>query len=177
MTTPHRIALATALLVLFLSPAARAEDYGVFIDIETEEDLLDLKTSGEITDSTYETLRELLRDGVDLNRASRSTLYTLPNLSYDEVDAILLYRKETGFIGDAADLVKAGIVSAKKLVAIAPFLVVSKRKVRLKDVKGSLRYGISYLGAQAPGGVGVAERAAGGYGDAMARGHGAEGGV
>jgi hypothetical protein len=132
--------------LLLLAPAARAEDYGVFIDVETEEDLLDLKTSGEITDATYETLRELLRDGVDLNRAVRSTLYALPNLTYDEVDAILEFRRQAGFIQDPAELVKAGALSAKKLGAIAPFIVVSKRKTRLKDVKGALRYGISYLG-------------------------------
>mgnify|MGYP000140323719 CR=1 FL=1 len=79
-------------------PAARAADYGTFIDIETEEDLLDLKNDGEITEEAFETLKELLEDGVDLNTADREQLYTLPNLTYKEVDAILAYRKEAGRI-------------------------------------------------------------------------------
>lgn len=132
-------------LVLGHSPVARATDYGVFIDIETEEDLLDLKNSGEITESSFETLKELLDDGVNLNTADRATLYTLPNVTYKEVDAILAYRREAGRIADPADLVKAGAISARKIGAIAPFILVKKQDVKLYATKGRFKYGLSYV--------------------------------
>ncbi|MDY0001828.1 MAG: helix-hairpin-helix domain-containing protein, partial [Polyangia bacterium] len=142
----RRLSMAAALgaLLTFVSPA-RAADYGLFIDIESEEDLLDLKTSGEITDQTFETLRELLEDGVDLNTADRETLYALPNLTYKEVDGIIEYRKEAGYIEDPAALVKAGALDAKKLGAIAPFIVFAKRKLSIYHTKGRLRYGTTYM--------------------------------
>ena len=140
-------ATATLLAVGFLGSApARAADYGTFIDIETEEDLLDLKTSGEIDDAAFETLKELLADGVDLNTADREELYTLPNLTYAEVDAILTYRKEAGSILDPAVLVKAGALSAKKLGAMAPFILLKPKDVKLFTTTGRFRYGITYVG-------------------------------
>ncbi len=138
--------IPVALTLLIWAPKARAADYGTFIDIETEEDLLDLKNDGEISDSAFETLRELLDDGVDLNTADRDDLYTLPNLTYKEVDAILAYRKDVGRIQDPADLVKAGALSAKKLGAMAPFIIVRKQSVKLFATKGRLRYGTTYVG-------------------------------
>jgi len=137
-------ALGLALTALAPGPA-RAADYGMFVDIETEEDLLDLKNDQEISDQAFETLRELLEDGVELNTADRETLYSLPNLTYTEVEAILAYRKEAGRILDPAVLVKAGALSARKLGAIAPFLVVRKEKVSLFTTHGRLKYGTTYV--------------------------------
>jgi Helix-hairpin-helix motif len=139
------VSALVCVLVLLHSPAARAVDYGVFIDIETEEDLLDLKNSGDITDATFETLKELLDDGVNLNTANRGTLYSLPNVTYKEVDAILAFRSEAGRIADPADLVKAGAISARKIGAIAPFLLIKKQTVKLYATKGIFKYGISYM--------------------------------
>lgn len=133
-------------LALVLSGAsARAADYGLFVDIETEEDLLDLLTSEEISESAFETLRELLQGGVDLSTADRERLYTLPNLTYADVDAILAYRKEAGHVRDPAALVTAGALSEKKLGAIAPFLILRDQKVRPYDTKGRLRYGTTFM--------------------------------
>lgn len=137
--------VCACVLWLLYSPAARATDYGVFIDIETEEDLLDLKNSGEITESAFETLKELLDDGVNLNTAGRATLYTLPNVTYKEVDAILAYRREAGRIADPADLVKAGAISARKIGAIAPFILIKKQDVKLFATKGRFKYGVTYM--------------------------------
>lgn len=117
----------------------------MFINIQTEEDLLDLKSEGIISDDDFETLRELLANGVDLNSAGRETLYNLPNVTYAEVDAILEYRKENGRIHDPAALVKAGALSAKKLLAMAPFLLVSKQRVKLWATRGRVRYGLTYM--------------------------------
>ncbi len=103
---------------------AHANQYEVFVDINNEEDLYDLQVAGVIDDITFETLVELLQRGVDLNSASRRTLYSLPNLSYAEVDGILAYRDEVGRIADPAVLVSQGILRADKLAAIAAFLVI-----------------------------------------------------
>jgi hypothetical protein len=103
---------------------AGAAEYEVFIDIETEEDLYDLQVTEQISDETFETLRELYQRGVDLNEANRAELYTLPNLTYAEVDAILRYREEAGGITDPAALVMNGVLGGDKLAAIAPFLIV-----------------------------------------------------
>src|SRR5690606_15068671 len=81
-------------LTLSWAADARANQYEIFIDIETEEDLYDLRVADQIGDSTFQTLVELYQRGVNLNEASRSELYALPNLSYAEVDAILAYREE-----------------------------------------------------------------------------------
>lgn len=146
MTRRITAAVVVCALLLLHGPAARAADYGVFIDVETQEDLLDLKTSGQITDESFDVLSELLADGVDLNTADRATLYTLPNFTYTEVDAILAYRKTAGRIADPADLVKAGAVSARKIGAIAPFLLIKSQNVKLYATRGRFGYGITYVG-------------------------------
>lgn len=124
----HKSILVTLLCgipaIAGLATTARANQYEVFIDVDNEEDLYDLQVAQTIESSTFEVLVELMQRGVDLNSASRKTLYTLPNLSYLEVDAILGYRDEVGRISDPALLVSQGILSEEKLRAIAAFLVV-----------------------------------------------------
>lgn len=110
--------------MLALAGSAGAAPYETFVDIETEEDLYDLQASGQIDDDTFETLQALYQEGIDLNQAGRAELYTLPNLTYDDVDAILAYRDEAGWIGDPAVLVQVGALTEDKLLAIAPFLIV-----------------------------------------------------
>ncbi len=105
-------------------PAAQANPYESFISIENEDDLYDLQSQQAITDDTFNQLLDLLDRGVDLNTADRDGLYELPNLSYDEVDAILKLRDLQGRIRDPAELVAAGVLSQEKLFAIAAFLTV-----------------------------------------------------
>lgn len=116
--------LVPALMVLAFAPRARANTYEIFVNITSEEDLYDLYTSGQITETTFNTLVSLYQRGVDLNDANREELYTLPNLTYAEVDGILAYRKDSGVISDPVALVSAGVLSEDKLLAIAPFLIV-----------------------------------------------------
>jgi hypothetical protein len=123
----RRVPAVLALAVLWAgAPPARGADYGVFVEAETEEDLLELLRADEIDQDTYETLTELLNDGVDLNRAEREELYALPNLSYADVDAILAFRKENGDIRDPVELVSSGTLTKEQLLSIAPFLLVSE---------------------------------------------------
>lgn len=132
--------LALFVVVLLGAGIARANDYGGFIQVETDEDLLDLLSAQEIDDQDYETLRELLEDGVDLNTAGRDDIYALPNLTYADVDAILAYRDDAGSIGDPLALVTAGVISQRKLEAIAPFLLLVEKKPALFATSGRFRY-------------------------------------
>lgn len=106
---------------------AAAAPYEAFIDVESQEDLDDLLAIGTISSDTHGVLTELMARGVDLSRASRAELYSLPNLTYDEVDAILAYRGTQGFIADPIDLVGAGALTEQKLLAISSFLIVTDR--------------------------------------------------
>jgi hypothetical protein len=121
--------LIGALTVTAAAPrAAQATPYEAFVDVETEEDLYDLVAAGQISAETFEILRTLLARGVDLDTASREEIYSLPNLTYDEVDGIIAYRTTQGYVGDPANLVAAGTLSADKLYSISAFLIVTSRE-------------------------------------------------
>lgn len=138
---PRRVAAAVALCsVGLLARPARAIEYEVFVDVDTEEELYDLYVADQISESTLLTLNELYRKGIDLNDASRAELYSLPNLTYEEVDAILGYREDVGWITDPADLVRANVVSERKLASIAMFLVRSEPGRKLAATNGFVRY-------------------------------------
>lgn len=127
--------LAAAALVAAARPAA-ATPYEAFIDVESEDDLYDLLAASQISPETFELLRTLLARGVDLDRAGREELYSLPNLTYDDVDAILAYRKLQGFVGDPANLVAAGALTEDKLLAIVAFLQSNDRTLSANRPRG-----------------------------------------
>jgi len=113
-----------ALLVLAFAHPAQAVPYESFIDVDDEGDLQDLLSAGDITQDTYDELLDLLSQGVDLTTADRNELYTLPNLTYEDVDAIIAYRTlQKGRINDPAELVAAGALSQEKLLAISAFII------------------------------------------------------
>jgi hypothetical protein len=124
---------------------ARATEYEVFIDVDTEEELYDLQETGQISDSTFQTLIELYRRGVDLNAASRDELYTLPNLTLEDVDAILAYREEAKYIDDPAQLVAAGALPRYKLDSVSMFLVVREPGRALAATNGFVKYRTTYV--------------------------------
>jgi len=118
-------AAVAAIALLAIAAPATANPYEAYIDIDSEEDLYDLLAANQITEETFTTLLDLLNRGVDLSVAGREELYGLPNLTYPEVDAILAYRKEQGFIRDPSDLVGAGVLTQDKLLSISAFLLVT----------------------------------------------------
>jgi hypothetical protein len=124
---------------LALVAPAQAAEYELFIAIDNEEDLYDLLADDQISEATFQTLIELYRRGVDLERASREELYALPNLSYRDVDAIIDYRRAAGSISSPAALVAAGVLTAPQLMAIAPFLLVGPAVADRTDVSGWVR--------------------------------------
>ncbi len=123
-----RRALVALFLVALTRPVA-ATPYESFIDVEDQSDLEDLLAAGDITQDTFSELLELLGSGVDLTTADRAQLYTLPNLTYDEVDAIIKFRDlQKGVITDPAALVAAGVLSEDKLLGISAFILVSQAR-------------------------------------------------
>lgn len=123
-TAVRAVALASFAVLLVARPA-RAVPYETFIDVSDQAELDDLLASQDISDDTYNDLLDLLQRGIDLNNASRSELYALPNLTFEDVDKILAYRGlNQGVIRDPADLVGAGALSEEKLLAISAFLIV-----------------------------------------------------
>ncbi|MBP6838950.1 MAG: hypothetical protein KA190_16760 [Kofleriaceae bacterium] len=132
------VMLVAALVATRATPAG-ANPYEAFVSIETEEDLYDLLASRQIGEETFDTLLALLTRGVELATAGRDELYSLPNLTYADVDAILAYRTEQGFIRDPADLVAAGALTEEKLLAIAPFLVLGAAPGRPGQAHGWVR--------------------------------------
>lgn len=95
-----------------------------FIDVDDEGDLQDLLLQQDITQETFDQLLDLLNQGVDINEATREELYTLPNLTYAEIDKIIAYRDLNQRIKNPADLVAAGVLTEDKLLAISGFLIV-----------------------------------------------------
>ncbi len=122
-----RKSLCLAIGVLLGVRTAHAIPYETFIDIDDEGDLQDLLAAGTIDDDTYNELLDLLSRGVDLTTADRNELYTLPNLTYEDVDAIIAYRDlQRGRIADPAELVTSGALSEEKLLSISSFIIVHK---------------------------------------------------
>lgn len=135
------LAPALALGAALLAPSvAMAAPYEVFVDVDDEEEIYDLQVAGDIGTGTFEILVDLIRRGVDLNTASREQLYALPNLSYEDVDAILAYREEAGRIGSPAALVLAGAITQRKLASVAAFLLVPAPEGSKAGVRGEVRY-------------------------------------
>ena len=131
------------LMLLFCSLPAQATDYGLFIEIESEEDLIDLLSAQDIDESTYQSLLELFEDGIDLNTASRDEIYELPNLTYSEVDAILQYRQEAGSITDPYSILSLNLISEQKFLAIIPFLIVYDVEVSEFPTNGVIKYRVN----------------------------------
>ena len=118
---------------------ARANEYEEFIDVNDQEDLDDLLAAADISQDSYDELLDVLQTGIDLEHANRAQLYSLPNLTYADVDAIIAFRDaQRGSIPDPGVLVTAGVLSQEKLLAISAFLVVAPRKSGF-HVRGILR--------------------------------------
>ncbi len=127
----------TLAVLLALTPrSARAVEYETFVDVDDEDGLYDLLVTDQISERSFVELVDLLRRGVDLNEASREELYALPNLAYDDVDAILGYRERVGPIASTGQLVVAGVLSRRQAAAIEAFVITPERA----PVTGSVRY-------------------------------------
>lgn len=129
-----------AMLGWLLARPAHAIEYEIFVDVEDEDELYEMYASGQLSEGTYVTLLELMRTGTNLDEAGRETLYALPNLTYTDVDRILAYRSEAGRVRDPAALVPAGVLSARTLASIAPFLTIGDRAKAKAPANGFVQY-------------------------------------
>ncbi len=127
---------ALALLVgvsLLAGRAAQASQYEVFVDVETEQDLYDLRNEGQISEPTFETLKTLMRQPLDLNASSRARVLSLPNIDSQTADRILAHRAKTGALSGLQDLLDAAILTRKIARSLRPFVTfeaVNERKRR-----------------------------------------------
>lgn len=128
-----RMIVTLVIVLLVGAHAAAAAEYEVFIDVASEQELLDLLESQQISQDSFDALVELLRQGVDLQTATRDQLYELPNLDYDDVDRLLAAR----------DL---SVLSPEQQRAIRPFL----RPLYARVASGRLRLRTLYAGDLPP---------------------------
>ncbi len=132
---------------LLAVPSARAESYGLEPSVDDEAGLRALYEEGALSEEDFETLRELLRTGVDLGTATREALYTLPGLTWAQVDALLAYRARGEGPVVPERLVEVGVLTAEQLHRLRPFLAREEREVRA--VSGRLRLLSAYAAADA----------------------------
>jgi hypothetical protein len=135
------------LCLLLAVPGAGAEPYEAGLSIADEADLRVLYEEGVLPEEDFETLRELLRTGVDVRTAPREALYALPGLTWAQVDALLAYRARVEGSFAPEDLVKAGVLTAEQLHQVRPFLAGEARGERA--ISGRLRLLGAYGAADA----------------------------
>jgi hypothetical protein len=113
----------TLFLVCFVASGATfAAIYEKPVTIEDANDLDSMLEREELSTEEYESLRELLEDGVDLNSGGREDLYDLPSLTWEDVDSIIAYRTQKGRIENPVELVAAGALTEDQLLEITPFI-------------------------------------------------------
>jgi len=123
---------------------ARAYDYRVPILVDDDDDLNELLASEDITEDQWDTLRDLLRNPLDLNKADRDELYDLPGLTYEMADRIIEYRKDNPFKRPTELKKIEGItddvyVQLKKFVKVVKPKKVKVGKPKKRGFKGKVR--------------------------------------
>ncbi len=108
---------------------AQGYDYGLRIDVSSEEDIYELYATGELSEADTERLIALFNNKVDLNRASVEELYNLPDVTMDLAAAIVSYREEEGYFRRFAQVASVPGMTEDILAQIAPF---SKVRFRIK---------------------------------------------
>lgn len=134
-----RRAIACTCWALLVARTVSAAQYEIFIDVETEEGLYDLRVTEQISEGSFDALLLLYQTGVDLNRAGRQELYLLPNLGYAEVDAILAYRNAVGAIGSLDELVANAVLDADLARSLRAFVFNRDPHRRSSETTGMLR--------------------------------------
>ena len=124
------VGLAALMAVCFLPELLSAYEYRVPILVDDEDDIYEMLLAEDISDDEKDTLLELYRNPMDINKASRRALYDLPGLTYALVDAILEYRKDSPFTR-ASQLKKVAGITDDIYVQLKPFVrIVASRQKR-----------------------------------------------
>lgn len=89
--------VACVLGLVLCAGVARGYDYRVPIEVDSEDDVYELLSAGDISTTESEQLIAMLHDPLDLNSASRDDLYNLPGISYVIADRIIERRDDKPF--------------------------------------------------------------------------------
>ena len=141
-----RRALLVACAVSAVPRGVSAVRYELFIDIDTEEDLYDLRVTEQISERSFNALLLLHQTRVELNEADREELYLLPNLDYGDVDRILAYREEAGWVRSMGDLVAAGVLSPEVADSLHAFVLFGAPANEKEGVAGFVRGQLRWTG-------------------------------
>lgn len=117
----HRLWLCAWLV----STPTWAAIYENAVAVDDEETLFDLQQRQDVSTATVETLLELMREGVDINLATREQLSDVPGLQLQDVEAILTHRHAHGPFNSLEQLVEAQLLSSEQLQQLRPFLKLS----------------------------------------------------
>jgi len=135
------VCLVGLLSIGLLEPGrALAYDYRVPILVSDEDDLEELRESGDITFDEKEQLLRMLERPLDLNRAARDRLYNLPGLTYSMVDAIIAERKREPF-ESVDDLERVEGITEEMIEQIEIFAKVAEKKKEKRE-KGATRWNL-----------------------------------
>ena len=115
--------LAFPVLGLMLFPhSGWAASYQADLSLVREdEDLQDLYTQGDLTPEELDTLRQLLDDPINVNRADRDTLTNLPGITFELADQIITTREGLGDYAVLADLMKVPGITEEMVRQLSPF--------------------------------------------------------
>ncbi|MEM7436361.1 MAG: hypothetical protein AAF436_14470 [Myxococcota bacterium] len=102
---------------------ASAIPYEVFIDVDDQAEILDLRTSGQISERTFDALILLFQTKVRLASASRDRLYALPNLSLANASALFEFLARSEGVRGWRDLVSAGVLDERLARSIRAFVL------------------------------------------------------
>ncbi len=124
-TVPLFMSLLTFMfmLVQVCPREAQAIEYPVVLSISDENDIHDLYYNGEITEEMRDSLLNLLRDKVDLNKASRDELYELPGFTFEMADAVIAYRESGNRFNHPSDLALVAAIPHDVLVQVMQFVM------------------------------------------------------
>ncbi len=143
-----KIAFCLFLLPFFLIPQqALAFEYEFEVPIQDEEDINDAYALGLIeNEETVNALINMIRDGLDINKARYNDLLQLPGITIGMANAIIEKRKELGRFSSLTDLQKVEEVPSEIWEEILPFLKLSALYTESKSdekvpVTANIRFG------------------------------------
>jgi len=133
-------AVAAVILVAGLSGTRLfGYEYRIAILVDDEDDINEWLFSGDNTEEEKDTLIDLFRNPLELNSASRESLYNLPGLTYAMVDAILERRDDEPF-SRISQLKKIEGITAHIYSQVKTFVrVAPRRKKKAEGKKWKMR--------------------------------------
>lgn len=112
-------------VVLFAPSSAVARDYGLRTVADSREELQALIDEGELDEGAALSLMAMIEHPVDLNRANRSALCELPEVTYEIAADIVKWRNEVRPFEEVDELLSVPGITRRVFVAVVPFITVA----------------------------------------------------